>query len=111
AAIQGEFRVDTDYEMTEFGAIADGPLFDLPGGTVSAAVGISRQEIDFTNINPFPSAPGRSFNSVFGELFLPLIGSGNALPGMQELNVSAALRHDDYSDVGSTTNPQVGMTW
>ncbi len=111
AAIQGEFRVDTNYEMNEFGVVADGPLFEMPGGTVSGAIGASRLDIDFININPFPSTPGRSFNSVFGELFFPLIGPGNSVSGVQQLNLSAAVRYDDYSDVGSTTNPQLGLTW
>ncbi|MGB7215333.1 MAG: TonB-dependent receptor [Gammaproteobacteria bacterium] len=111
AAIQGEFRVDTNYEMNEFGVIADGPLFDLPGGTVSAAIGASRVEIDFINYNPTPSSPSRSFNSFFGELFFPLVGAGNSVSGVEQLNFSLALRHDDYNDVGSTTNPQLGLTW
>ncbi len=30
---------------------------------------------------------------------------------MRSLTLSASGRYDDYSDVGSTFNPKVGLTW
>jgi iron complex outermembrane receptor protein len=111
ASLVGEFRVDTDYRLQEFGVSADGPLLSLPGGEVRAALGATRQEIRFVDINPFPNDRSRGINSMFGELFIPLIGPDNAGSLGQELNFSAAVRYDDYEDIGSTTNPKFGLTW
>src|SRR5690606_39831697 len=49
--------------------------------------------------------------SAFAELYVPIVGSANALPGMQSLGLSLAGRYDDYSDFGSTTNPKIGLEW
>ncbi|MXP26711.1 TonB-dependent receptor [Altererythrobacter indicus] len=107
----GEFRVDTNYRMQEYGVAADGPLFTIPGGDVKVALGASRQEITFINLTPLPANGHRAINSMSGELFVPIVGADNAGPFMEELNVSAAVRYDDYSDIGSTTNPKLGVTW
>ena len=53
----------------------------------------------------------RNIKSAFGEIIVPLFGADNATTGLQRLTLSAAGRYDDYSDVGSTFNPKVGLTW
>ncbi len=106
AGLIGEFRVDTDNILKEYGVSFDGPLFALPGGDVKVAVGAARQEIRWVDITPFPNDQTRDVNSVFGEVFLPVIGGGGP-----ELNVDVALRYDDYENIGSTTNPKVGVTF
>lgn len=103
----GEFRVDTDNILKEYGISFDGPLFALPGGDLRVALGAARQETRWIDITPFPSNQTRDINSVFGEVFVPLIGGGDG----PELNFSAALRHDDYENIGSTTNPKLGLTF
>ena len=37
--------------------------------------------------------------------FCFIVGSGNAMPGIEQLSLSIAGRHEKYSDFGSTTNP------
>ncbi|MES2898096.1 MAG: TonB-dependent receptor [Pseudomonadota bacterium] len=44
----------------------------------------------------------RSVWSVFSELNIPLT---------KKLEVQLALRHDDYNQVGATTNPKIGVRW
>lgn len=98
----------------------DGSLFEIPGGNVRVALGAEhRVEYTFTdlltgqNANPRSTADAgsRNVDAFFGELFIPVFGSGNAQPGLEQLSVSAALRHEKYSDFGSTTNPKIGVTW
>lgn len=98
----------------------DGSLFELPGGNVRVAVGGEhRVEYTFTDlITGRAAAPvsvadsgSRNVDAVFGELFIPLVGAGNASPGLERLNLSLALRHEHYSDFGSTTNPKFGITY
>lgn len=99
---------------------ANGPIFELPGGTARLAVGAeymnyglgagSRQN-DRNNPALAFLYTSRHVKSVFAEAYVPLIGDDNAMPLVQRLELSAALRYDDYSDVGDTTNPKVGLTW
>lgn len=98
----------------------DGPIFSLPGGPVRAAVGYEGQRMSTfsgltngTTIAPTAARVGaaRTVNSVYGELVIPLFGEGNALPGLRSLDVNVAGRYDHYSDVGSTTNPKIGVNW
>ncbi|WP_396593514.1 TonB-dependent receptor plug domain-containing protein [Brevundimonas sp. R86498] len=103
----------------------NGPLFDLPGGTVRAAFGGERNEAYNFNINganrtalnefeydttEATSKLKRTIWSAFGELYVPVIGPEMGVPMVQSLIVDVAVRHDDYSDVGTTTNPKVGVT-
>lgn len=101
----------------------NGPLFRLPGGAVRAAVGgeYSRQHETLTNganrgaANVFGidnvSDELRKVKSLFAELYVPIVGSGNAMPLVQSLAVDVAARYDHYSDFGDTTNPKIGLTW
>ena len=97
-----------------------GSLFALPGGMVRAAVGGEyRKEYTFTDLVVGNSAAqshvgdsgSRNVKAVFGELYIPIFGGGNAIPGFKELTLSLAGRYESYSDFGSTTNPKVGITW
>jgi iron complex outermembrane receptor protein len=101
----------------------DGPFMTLAGGKARAAFGIGarREQMDgltsagpvggsFTS-PPYSSVGARNDYSVFGELFFPVVGAGNALPGVKRLELSVAARYDKYSDVGNTTNPKFGADW
>lgn len=104
----------------------NGPLFDLPGGTVRAAFGGEINKLENWNLNgrnkgidnvfvidtdKARSIGRRTIRSLFGEVYVPLVGDAMELPFMRELTLSGAIRYDDYSDVGSTTNPKIGLTW
>jgi iron complex outermembrane receptor protein len=98
----------------------DGSLFEMPGGNVRIAVGAEhRVEYTFTdlltgqNARPVSTAAdgSRNVDAFFGEIFIPIFGSGNAVSGFEQLSVSAAVRHEKYSDFGTTTNPKFGVTW
>ncbi|HEX5788827.1 MAG TPA: TonB-dependent receptor, partial [Woeseiaceae bacterium] len=128
AAISDQvFLVDSDVDFLGVEAVASGPVAELPGGSMQAAVGYEYQ--DTTSVPGLargnPGAPSacvpctvagvdeltRDVNSFYAELLVPVFGDGNSRPGLQALDVRAAVRWDDYSDVGSTTNSQFGVTW
>jgi len=100
-------------------ARVNGTLFDLPGGAVKLAAGYEGQDliVDLGSARGAPTLPvvfrhfTRHVDSEYAELLVPIFGPGNAIPGFQRLEVDAAVRHDRYSDVGSTTNPKVGVNW
>ena len=94
---------------------ATGVLYHLPGGDVKLAFGGAyRNESVGVNIVP-PTLRSRPYDrhvfAEYAELEVPLVSGANALPLVQELVASAAIRHDDYSDFGSTTNPRYGIAW
>ena len=100
---------------------ADGSVFSLPGGDVRLAVGAEylRYTSDAGNAQGQLAAPtvvinpllSRTQKSAYGELYVPIFGSANAVPGIERLDLSAAVRHDKYDDVGGTTNPKFGVNW
>jgi iron complex outermembrane receptor protein len=115
--VNGQPLYKTDYWLSSVDMKVDGTAFNLPGGPVSVAFGGSdrRESADFATLLAQP--PGgvipfeRRVKAAFAELYIPLIGAANALPYAQALDLSVAVRRDDYSDVGSTTNPRYGISW
>jgi iron complex outermembrane receptor protein len=108
--------------INEKGVKADGPLFDLPGGEVKMAVGANYTSYRFliqqqvqNQTNPtiaFLSDPeGRTVWAGFAQLNVPIIGENNSLPGVRKLELEGSWRHDQYSDVGGTSNPKVAFNW
>lgn len=98
----------------------NGKLFSIDGGDVRLAVGA--EYIRYTigggsaiGNRDFPTKlfqfQERNQKSIYGELFIPLVGSQNATGGIERLEISMAHRNDYYSDVGSTSNPKIGINW
>ena len=113
------FLAPTNNEFTGIELRGDGPLFQLPGGTVRLAVGYELQD-HTTHLGSARGNPGtpivfrnfdRTVDSVYAELFVPVFGASNAIPGFQRLELNIAGRYDEYSDVGDTSNPKIGLNW
>lgn len=109
----------TRNNFTGYEARINGSLLRLPGGSVKLAAGYERQEI-LTRLGSARGAAGtpvvfrefdRQVDSAYAELLVPLFGPGNATPGFERLEINAAVRYDNYSDVGDTTNPKFGVNW
>lgn len=105
-------------KLFDVGAGLSRPLFALKGGDLSATIGFDYRHEAFTasstqNGTPnFPIAPERrDVRSEYVEIFAPLISPDNGVPAANRLQLSAAVRHDEYSDAGSTTNPKIGVQW
>lgn len=98
--------------------IADGVVMELPAGEMRLAAGFEYQD-QMAKLRQaetvrgglgavaFPKAD-RDVKAVFAELHVPLI---SGVRGVESLDLSLSVRHDDYSDFGETTNPHVGLTW
>ena len=98
----------------------DGPLFDLPAGTVRLAVGTSYRSDDvkstrtrFIPVTRFEvrAIDAREVTAFFGELYVPIVGERQNFSWAKRIELSLAGRYDDYSDFGSTTNPKFGLVW
>jgi iron complex outermembrane receptor protein len=118
---------NSDYSMVDTGVKFDGPLFELPAGTVRMAVGgeVHRDEMDYYenrnnstannstvfHIDNSSAKPKRTVKSVYAEAQVPLVGQASGVPMVNRVDLSLALRSDDYSDFGRSTNPRVGLDW
>ena len=113
------FIAPTLNRFNGYEARVSGTLFQLPGGAVKIAAGYEGQELDVrlgsARGNPTNPVTYRHFtrrvDSEYAELLVPLFGTSNAVPGLERLEIDAAVRHDRYDDVGATTNPKVGVNW
>lgn len=114
------FVIEGKTRLEVVNAQLDGSLFAIPGGNVRIALGAEhRVEYTYTSLLTgqstgqvrTASAGSRNVDAVFAELFVPIVGANNAAPGLERLNLSLALRHENYSDFGSTTNPKIGLTY
>lgn len=123
AFIRSRTDQSADYQFTNIALNGDGPLFDMPGGAARLALGAEYRRDELDNINRtrvfadgvlstanFTGAD-RDVYAAYAELYVPLFGAPNALPGVQKLELSLAGRFEDYSDFGDTTNPKAGLTW
>ena len=95
---------------------ASRPLFSLGGGDASLALGLEvrRETLRFTpssllaagQIRGDGAAVGftgeRDVNAAYAEMNLPFT---------KALEAQVALRYDDYSDAGSSTNPKFGLRY
>lgn len=105
------------YKVVQVDASASGPLFGLPGGDAQLAVGVDyrRETYEFngstaaaaTSPNIFNAAfdnvnaltpKNRTIKAAYAEMLLPLFDG---------FEVTGALRVDDYTGFGTTTNPKV----
>lgn len=124
AKIMGYARIAAKYNLTDYGAKLDGPLFTMPGGQAKLAVGAEYQDhkiisivedttsrADNQTVNRREPVVTRDVTSVYAETFVPFVGKANRMTGIEELSLSAALRYDEYSDFGSTTNPKLGLRY
>ena len=101
----GEYSVDLLFSRL-FGS--------LPGGPMGVAIGAQyrEQELDQwaderllsgdLGSTHEPVSADRNIASAFAEFKLPL---------MDSLEAQLALRYEDYSDFGTTTNPKVALRW
>jgi iron complex outermembrane receptor protein len=115
----------SDYELYGATASVSGSLFHIAGGDVKLAVGgeyhhdylFGNGQYSNTRSNTVAEFGGipvdntREVVSAYAEVFVPLFGGENARSGLEELELSAAVRYDDYSDVGSTVNPKFGINY
>lgn len=114
---------DTSQSLTEFSAKVDGPLFEISGGDVMAAIGASHRtqraqqlqtggckDCSFYQVVRDDDLE-RGVNALFGELAIPLVGASNAKPGIQKFMVSLAGRYDDYEGLDAQFNPKAGFDY
>lgn len=109
------------FTTTQYDASATGPLFKMAGGDAMAAAGVDLRKEKYrfngdqrpTNQRPeiigAPFDDGnalagvtRDIKAIYGELLLPFVKGAE---------ITLAVRRDDYTGFGNTTNPKVSFRW
>jgi iron complex outermembrane receptor protein len=94
---------------------AEGPLFALPAGDARLAAGVGYRENTFRDVdhvtpaNTFEGSEGARF--AYAEFNLPLIAPDQQVHGSQRLDLTAAVRGEDYDTFGSVTTPKLGVLY
>jgi len=121
ASAEGVILYGGKFSVTQVDASASGPLFALPAGDVLAAVGVDwrREEYRFNGDQraaaarpiiiaaPFDDGNAlagveRDVKAVYAEVMVPIVA------GME---LTGAVRRDDYDGFGSTTNPKITLKY
>jgi len=96
----------------------DGLLHQVRAGFVKVSSGLEfrRQTLNEDTSGSFvplelAQALGRTTQSVFSELWIPLFSPQHRITGFERLELSAAARFDRYSDVGHALAPSFGIHW
>jgi len=101
AAFGGEYRYETYLDFRP-------PYAGLnPPGS-----GLNPESNDFMNFSPNSDTNGnRHVSALYLETRLPLVGKNFQLPLVQELELTASVRYEDYTDFGDTAKPKLGVSW
>lgn len=106
---------DIESDLWSADIVASGPIFSLPAGDVSIAVGGHFRTEDFTSevvqSVTFNREADRDVYAVFGEILVPLVAPEQKISGIHRLEVNLSGRMEDYSDFGSASDPKVGVLW
>lgn len=125
AGVLNRIRGRSDFfsrgSLEAVGLQANGPVLALPAGDLRLAVGAEVRREGLRSFNeqftssltpvPIKAKLSRTVEAAFAETYVPIVGEANALPGVSDLRLSAALRAERYSGSGSTVNPKLGFQW
>lgn len=94
---------------------AEGPLMAMPGGDARLAVGAGYRKNEYNQPNLLvgivTTRGEESSRFAYAELSVPLVGSAQGISGIHRLDLTAAVRGEDYTSFGRVTTPKVGLIY
>lgn len=105
-----------DGSTSQVGAYASRELITLPAGPLAVALGAEarRERLSYDwdpSVQGGDSPISEGLQSVSGDRDVWAVYAEASVPIVRTLDAQLAVRHDDYSDFGSTTNPKVALRW
>ena len=105
---------DDTQTMKKFFLGAQWDMFEMPGGLASSYFAIEQFEVNYDALVDAQSEAGlvggSAGNSAQGNRSVTAFAAETILPITDWMEVDAAVRYDQYSDVGSAVTPRVGVT-
>ena len=102
-------------DLKDYAFNTSGDLFDIPGGTVGAAVGFERrEESGYDNPDPLTvtgESSGNQRDATAGGFRLDEAYAEISIPLMENLLLSPAMRFSDHSVFGNKTTAKVGLEY
>jgi iron complex outermembrane recepter protein len=112
---------ETRSTVTSLDWRANGPVFSTPGGPIRLSLGTSWRWETFNDLvarlGPTGTGLKRTVLGAYGEAFVPLVGPDNAMRWAKRVELSLAVRHDDYRNGdayaanAASDNPKLGVLW
>ena len=112
-------------ELNSFDLRLNGELFQLPAGPLQVGLGAETrwESLDFNNdrldqtggwlaatpVQPFASR--KTVDGLYAEARIPVFGGKQQIKGLHLLELSLAVRHDDYGKIGKPTVPKYSVRW
>jgi iron complex outermembrane receptor protein len=110
-----------EFERSVAGASLAGEFLTLPGGPISAAIGVEYRDDkyeympgatdlarEYGSASRGITAGGYDVSEVFAEVRVPILSDK---PGARVLALEGAARHSDYSNFGGANTWRVGLEW
>ncbi|MCC4594056.1 TonB-dependent receptor [Xanthomonas campestris pv. phormiicola] len=102
-------------EHRSYEASLEGPLLTLPGGELRLATGAGYRRNAFEYSNQLTGRVSidaqESSRFAYAELNAPLLGPASGVAAVHRLELTAALRNEDYDSFGSVTTPKLGLIY
>lgn len=114
--VAGNNPTKDSFELWSWDLTAQGDLFDLETGTISAAVGTEYRFEELTSIRTEANRTGdivggSQSSSVFGNRNILSLYTELSVPIYDKIELQIAGRYEDYSDFGDTTKPKIGVKY
>ena len=137
ANLYGTERINSVSRLESWDGKLVGAVFPLPAGNVDIAAGAAvrreslsghtdpngrvtdpttgsyfgndQQWLGGTSANPFSAS--RTIVSEFGEVRVPITSADWNVTAIRAFDLTAAIRHEHYSDAGNSTVPKFGFRW
>lgn len=93
---------------------AEGPVFQIGQERARLAVGLGSRKDELLELNHLTGIQGggdESSRYAYAELNLPVVSPGSATERLHRLELSAAIRTEDYDSFGSVSTPKLGMVY
>lgn len=121
----GFFNQDEQFKIQETALNFNGPVFDLPGGPLKAAVAFQTLSYHWTyvqtaNVNTertdiiavTPAENSQRSYAIFGQVNIPVFGENFTLPLVEKFDIELGYRYDKYNNLADPVwTPKIAANW